>query len=122
MPSRRDLPSDLETDPVKICELLVGLPEVRVLGARRHERHVELHIETAADVAGCPECGVVASGKGWRVVWFSDLTCFGTPVQLAWHKRRWRCVEASCPRGSWTEEDDRIAGPRLRLTDRAARW
>jgi transposase len=98
------------------------VPDVRVLGARRHLRHVELHIETTADVAGCPECGVVASGKGWRVVWFSDLTCLETPVQLAWHKRRWRCLEASCPTGSWTEVDERIAGSRLRLTDRAARW
>lgn len=122
MAARHDLPSDLETDPEKVCELLVGLPEVRVLGARRLDRRVELHIETRADVVGCPECGVVASGKGWRVVWFSDLTCFGTPVNLAWHKRRWRCLEDGCPMGSWTEVDERIAGSRLCLTDRAARW
>jgi transposase len=122
MTARCDLPADLETDPEKVCELLVGLPDVRILGARQTAAHVELHIETRADVAGCPVCGVVATGKGRRVVWLSDLTCFGMPVRLAWHKRRWRCVEASCPMGSWTEVDERIAGSRLCLTDRAARW
>ena len=122
MTARCDLPADLETDPEKVCELLVGLPDVRILGALQTAVHVELHIETRADIAGCPACGVVATGKGRRVLWLSDLTCFGMPVRLAWHNRRWRCVEASCPMGSWTEVDERIAGSRLCLTDRAARW
>ena len=39
-----------------------------------------------------------------------------------WHARRWRCPEADCAEGSWTEEDHRIAAPRQVLTARAARW
>jgi transposase len=123
MPQPRKLPSSLETDPVKINELLVGLPDVTVLGAvRRPDQSVELHIQTNATVDGCPSCGSVAQLKGWRVVTFADLPTFGSPVSLRWHKRRWCCPEASCAVGSWTEVDERIAGSRLTLTDRAARW
>ena len=106
-----------------MCELLVGLPEVSVLGVCRHiDQRVDLHIQTNAETTGCPSCGVVASLKGWRVVEFADLPTFASPVTLHWHKRRWRCAEPLCPIGSWTECDERIAGPRLKLTDRAARW
>lgn len=123
MPQPRKLPSTLETDPVKINELLVGLPDVTVLGAVRHaDDSVELHIQTNARVDGCASCGSVAQFKGWRVVIFVDLPTFGSPVSLHWHKRRWRCPEPSCAVGTWTEVDERIAGSRLKLTDRAARW
>ena len=105
-----------------MCELLVGLPDITVLGAFRHpDQRVELHIQTLAETMGCPTCGVVATFKGWREVTFSDLPSFGSPVSLHWHKRRWLCAQEACPQSSWTEVDDRIAGPRLRLTDRAAR-
>jgi len=123
MPQLRKLPSSLETDPAKVNELLVGLPDVTVLGAvRLADESVELHIQTNTSVDGCRSCGSVATLKGWRVVTFVDLPTFGSPVRLHWHKRRWRCPEATCPVGSWTEIDERIAGSRLRLTDRAGRW
>jgi transposase len=123
MPQPRKLPSSLETDPAKVNELLVGLPNMTVLGAIRHpDESVELHIQTNASVDGCTSCGSVATLKGWRVVALVDLPTFGSPVSLLWHKRRWRCPEATCPVGSWTEVDERIAGSRLRLTDRAGRW
>ncbi len=113
----------LETDPIKMCELLVGLPDVTVLGVKRHgDLRVDLHIQTNADVVGCSSCGVVASLKDWRVVAFADLPAFASPVTLYWHKRQWRCAQTSCPTGSWTEVDERIAGSRLKLTDRASRW
>ena len=117
MPQPRKLPSSLETDPARVNELLVGLPDVSVLGAVRHANDsVELHIQTNVSVDGCRSCGSVATLKGWRVVAFVDLPTFGSPVSLHWHKRRWRCRETTCPVGSWTEVDERIAGSRLRLT------
>ena len=123
MPQIRKLPSFFETDPARMCELLIGLVDITVLGVHRHaDERVELHIQTNADSGGCPQCGVVASFKGWRIVAFGDLPTFGSPVSLHWHKRRWRCRESSCPMGSWTEVDERIAGSRLALTNRAARW
>lgn len=32
-----------------------------------------------------------------------DLACFGRPVRLVWHKRRYRCVEPDCEAKTWTE-------------------
>ncbi len=32
------------------------------------------------------------------------------------------CIEPGCPEGSWTVTQPQIAHPRLKLTDRAARW
>ena len=123
MPQIRKFPSLLDTDPVKVLELLVGLESVSVLGAmRRADDSIELHIQTNASVGGCRGCGTFAKLKGWRIVNFVDLPSFGSPVRLSWHKRRWRCAEATCPVGSWTEEDSRIAAPRCKMTDRAGRY
>ena len=51
-----------------------------------------------------------------------DLPAFGKPTRLHWHKRRWRCDDPDCAMGSWTEQDRRIAAPRMAMTDRAGRW
>ena len=61
----------------------------------------------------CPECGIRAHLKDQRIVTLVDLPCFGKCTRLIWHKRRWRCPDADCTNGSWTEEDDRIAGSGL---------
>jgi hypothetical protein len=51
-----------------------------------------------------------------------DLSMVGRQIALVWNKRRFRCGEADCPQGTWTEVDARIAAPRLTLTDRAGHW
>jgi transposase len=112
----------LERDPERMVELLVGLPDVNVLGVDDGRELIEIHVECRAARPGCPDCGVVAHLKDQRVVRLVDLPCFGKPTRLAWHKRRWRCGDPDCPNRSWTEGDDRIAAPRLALTDRAGRW
>lgn len=111
----------MDRDANRMCELLVGLPEVRVLGVAAAEL-LTIEIETVAELAGCPRCGAVATGKGRRSVELIDLPCFGRATRLRWRKRRWRCVEAECEGASWTEEDSRIASPRMAMTDRACRW
>lgn len=60
--------------------------------------------------------------KGERTVVLVDLPAFGRPVRLVWHKRRWRCPEAGCGVGSFTEQAPRIAPERALLSARAARW
>jgi len=65
---------------------------------------------------------VVAQVKDRPVVVFVDLPVYGRPTKLVWHKRRWRCGDPDCPNGSWTEENPRIAAPRMAMTDRAGRW
>jgi transposase len=81
-----------------------------------------LHVECVAVPHGCPTCGVIAHVKDRRRVELVDLAMFGTPTRLIWHKRRFRCPESTCPMGTWTEQDDRIASSRLQMTDRAGRW
>lgn len=64
MPRCRKLPADLENDPKKVSELLVGLPEVSVLGVDTSGPVVQLHVEKFARPVGCTTCGVVAQFKG----------------------------------------------------------
>jgi transposase len=105
-----------------MCELLVGLPEVTVLGVDVISGVVRVHIETRGARPCCGRCGGAVSIKERPTVVLVDLPVFGRPARLVWHKRRWRCPSLACPLGSFTAEDVRIAAPRLALTDRAGRW
>jgi transposase len=106
-----------------MCELLVGLPEVRVLGVIDVvDAPVEVMVEQCVQRPRCSRCGSLASIKERPSVTFVDLPCFGRPARLVWRKHRWECPVLSCPIGSWTGEDPRIAAPRMGLTDRAGRW
>ena len=93
-----------------------------MLGVDTSSPVVHLHVEKVSRPVGCPTCGVVAQFKGWREVVLIDLPAFGKPTRLHWHKRRWRCDDPDCAMGSWTEQDRRIAAPRMAMTDRAGRW
>ena len=94
-----------------MCELLVGLPDVNVLGVDDSDVHVVVSIET----------------RGPRVkdrdeVLLVDLPVFGRPSRLLWRKHRWECKTSSCPVNTWTLNEPAIAPSRLALTDRAGRW
>lgn len=86
--------------------LLFGLAGVRV------ERVVllpdgagEVHVQTACGAAaGCPSCGVISSSvKGYVTTTPRDIPYGTRRIAVVWHKRRWRCGEVLCPRGSFTE-------------------
>ena len=76
-------------------------------------QHVELDASGARVVpvvtademaAACPVCGVFSSSvKGHATTRPRDIPYGAAPVRLVWHKRRWRCRERDCPRGSLTE-------------------
>lgn len=114
----------METDATRMCALLVGLPDVNVLGVDDTDPAVPIrvHVETTVDTMGCGTCGTRARVKDRRLVTLIDLACFGRPSLLVWHKRRWSCLDTDCPVGSFTEIDSRIAAPRSKVTDRAGRW
>jgi transposase len=113
----------VETDPTRMCELLVGLPDVNVLGVDDEVNgFLCIYIESSAERPGCSHCGVLAQMKDRTAVELVDLPCFGRPTRLIWHKCRWKCPEDSCPVGSWTEENERIGAPRMAMSDRAGRW
>jgi transposase len=106
-----------------MCELLVGLPDVNVLGVDDEVNgFVCIYIESSAERPGCSRCGVLAQMKDRTAVELVDLPCFGRPTRLIWHKCRWKCPEPTCAMASWTEENERIGAPRMAMSDRAGRW
>lgn len=109
------------TDPTRVCELLVGLPDVVVLGVEEDDELLEVHVEQCWRPA-CRRCGTAAWVKDRPIRTLVDLSSFGRRTRLVWHQHRWRCPNRSCPVGSWTGEDNRIAAPRQSMTDRAGRW
>jgi transposase len=112
------------TDATRMCELLVGLPDVNVLGVTDDSDsplvvHVELRLDGGVTCAGC---GGLATVKERTWVEFVDLPSFGRRTRLRWRKHRLECLNDECPVGSWTAQAASIAAPRLSLTDRAGRW
>ena len=96
----------MESDPTRLCELLVGLPAVNVLGVDdERDEAVVVHIESRAERPECPACGSVAWVKDRPAVELVDLECFGRSAGLVWHKHRWCCPELDCEMRSWTAED-----------------
>ena len=113
----------MEVDPTRICELLVGLLDVNVLGVIDEPGGVlRVVIEIRGERPACAGCGWPAQVKDRPVVELVDLPCFGRPVRLVWRKHRWECGNGSCPVRSWTGVDVRIAAARSAMTDRAGRW
>ena len=113
----------MEVDPTRICELLVGLPDVKVLGVIDDPCGVlRVVIETRGARPVCARCAGVVQVKDRPEVELVDLGAFGRPVRLVWRKHRWECRNGSCLVGSWTGEDTRIAPVRAAMTDRAGRW
>jgi len=113
----------VEFNPTRMCELLVGLPDVNVLAVRDVAgQPIVVHVEARVERAWCQRCGARAAVKERPVVELVDLPCFGRPARLAWRKHRLCCPEALCPAGSWTHVDQRIAAPKMVMTTRAARW
>ena len=75
-----------------MCALLVGLPDVNVIGIEDdHGLPMRVHAET-------------------------------TTAVLVWHKRRWCCPDASCDVATFTEAQPAIAAARAGVTNRAGRW
>lgn len=115
----------METDPTRALEWMIGLPAVTFLGVEDGDGDdggARIHIETKTSCVGCPACGTVARVKDRATIELVDLALFGRPARLVWHKRRWMCPDPDCAKGSWTEEDPRIAASRQVLTARSARW
>lgn len=103
--------------------VLFGLPGVRVqrveqVGFGERVVHVQTDDESAS---GCPGCGVVSTSVKGRVTTSpGDLPYGETGISVVWHKRRWRCVEPACARGSFTEAIGEVPAGR-RTTGRLRR-
>ena len=113
----------MEADPTRMCELLVGLGEVELVGIDdAGEGPLEVVVRSRKARPACGACGGRVWSKGYRSVVLVDLPAFGRPVRLRWRKRRWTCPNAECGVRSFIEQDPGIGPVRALLTSRAARW
>lgn len=108
----------MESDPTRMCALLVGLPDVTVIGVGDWPLWLRIEVASGGDRPVCA-CGTAAHRHGVRDVVLVDLACFGRATRLVLHKQRWRCPRC---RRSWTWQDPRVASSRCAMTTRAARW
>ena len=112
----------MEQDPTRICELLVGLGDVDVVGGVDEATEpLVVHIQTRSRPV-CGGCGGAVRSKDISLVRLVDLPAFGRAVRLVWHKHRWFCPATDCATGSFTETNDEIAPVCSALTSRAGRW
>lgn len=108
----------METDATRMCALLVGLPDVVVVGVADWPLWLRVTITIDGERPVC-SCGGAVHRHGVREVVLVDLPVFGRPTRLVWRKQRWRCV--GCGR-CWCDDDPEIATARCSLTTRSARW
>jgi len=101
-----------------MCALLVGLPDVVVLGVGDWPLWLRVTVTMDGERPVC-SCGGAVHRHGVREVVLVDLPVFGRRTRLVWRKQRWRCT--SCGR-CWCDDDPEIASARCALTTRAARW
>ena len=112
----------MTVDSTRMCELLIGLPDVNVLEVTETFDGLQVTIETRGARPVCPGCGGGVRVKDRAVVCLVDLPCFGRSTVLRWRKFRWSCSSPACACGSFTETVPAIAAARLAMTDRAGRW
>jgi len=105
-------------DRSRDASALLGMEGFVVLSQSEEDGELYVLVETTANVAGCPSCGVKATGHGRSVVEVRDLPAGGRPVRLVWRKRRWLCTDPDCDAKSFTEQTPEIEGS---LTRRAAK-
>ena len=92
------------------------------MGVARTPDALVLDVESCNQLAGCPDCGVIAQGHGRVVVEVIDAPWAGVPVRIRWHKRRWICREHACQIATFIEQNHSVCAPRARLGVRAIRW
>lgn len=97
---------------------LVGMAELVVGAQLGRDGEWWFLVETRADRAWCPACGVRAVGHGRSRSVVRDLPIAGTPTVLVLARRRWLCGKSLCPIGTWSEHLEAIAR-RASLTARA---
>jgi hypothetical protein len=86
----------VETNPIRVCELLVGLPDVNVLGVDDAAGGpIRVHVECRGPRPVCGECGSVEWVKDRPQVELVDLPAFGRPARLVWGRGPARSLESA---------------------------
>lgn len=96
---------------------IFNLPDYRVIDAVDLPDGVRRVVVESTAPPGCPACGVISVRVHSRRRQVVRDVPVGGPVQVVWAKRRWRCVEAACPRLTFWESTVQVP-PRARSTSR----
>jgi transposase len=99
---------------------LLGLEGVQVTGVELDDDGVPwvMLLTDAESARHCPMCGLRSETPHGNVETRPrDLAVAGRRTELTWHKKRWRCLEPTCPKATFTEAVPQIP-PRSRLTGR----
>jgi len=95
--------------------IALGLPEVWVIREKETEEEIEVEVEYRARSAICPRCGQrTPKVHSTTVQNKRDRRLWDKPVFLAFHKRRFRCLNC----GKAFTEPDPVCGPRRRSSQR----
>ncbi|MEZ5258388.1 MAG: hypothetical protein R2705_16240 [Ilumatobacteraceae bacterium] len=80
----------MEQNATRMCELLVGLPDITVLGiVDAPDQPLEVHVESRDLDRRCVECGTSGRIKDHDTVELVDLPCFGRPTLLCGASTAW---------------------------------
>lgn len=101
-----------------VADALFGLTGVRVVEVDTEpDDSVTVYVQTAVTVQ-CPDCAAPASrAKEYVTGRLRDVPHGGRRIRLVWWKRRWSCLNETCPRGSFTESVTDLPA-RARVTPR----
>ena len=83
--------------------VILGLDGFGLRAATEDDGELLMLVETTAAVVGCSGCGTRARSSGRRRTKVRDLPVGGRPTVLVWCMGVWRCAEAACEVGSWSE-------------------
>ncbi len=76
----------VELDLTRMCALLVGLPDVVILGIDDGANDpLRIHVETRTARPVCEQCSSPAWVKDRPVVELVDLPCVGRATRFVWH-------------------------------------
>jgi len=87
---------------------LLGMEGFVVLAMTEEDGEVFISVEPTADMVGCGNCGVRATGHGRSVIQMRGLPSGGRPVRLVWRKRKWICRDPDCAQKSFTEASELV--------------
>jgi transposase len=95
---------ELETDPLRMAAIMLGLRDVNVLGIEEDEDGLVVELEPASPLPQCPQCGkaLVVVGAETREV--PGQSAFGRPTVLSWRLPRFGCKTPGCPAPERTEQ------------------
>ena len=115
-------PAPTTTDPCSRCDLLLGISGVHVEAVERGVDLMTVTVSTPWQLTGCPDCGVVAPSRGRRRRVLHDVPHGHVRARLEWRQRVWRCPDAGCGRGMFTEQVPGLVAVRASITVRAIAW